>query len=83
MTPRPDQLNPFIRPGSSNECRRSVFRVAHRKFNGKPKRSAERVAALRFAGSFEDDPNVRGPDRLVGSLLNWRFRTVARFRVLP
>ena len=48
----------------------------------KPKRSAESVAALRFAASFEDDPAVRGPDHIAGSLLSWHLRTIGRTAVL-
>ena len=48
----------------------------------KPKRSAEGVAALRFAASFEEDPAVRGPDRIAGSLLSRHLEMIGRVGVL-
>jgi methyltransferase (TIGR00027 family) len=48
----------------------------------RPKRSAEGVAALRFAASFEADPAVRGPDRIAGSLLSRHLQMIGRVGVL-
>jgi methyltransferase (TIGR00027 family) len=46
------------------------------------KRSALGVAALRYAGSFEADPEVRNPDRAVGALLPRRLAAMARIAPL-
>ncbi|MBA3327473.1 MAG: SAM-dependent methyltransferase [Solirubrobacterales bacterium] len=46
------------------------------------KRSAEGVAAMRFAGSFERDPAVRNPDCMAGAFISARHALPARIAPL-